>query len=101
MFAIIAFGGKQYKVQENFVCDMEKVDGNVGDSVSFQDIVLVVDGDSAMIDKKAIVTGIIARQFRGKKIRVFKKRQRTAGFEKVHGHRQSMTGVLIKEIKFQ
>ncbi len=102
MFAVIAFGGKQYKVQEGFVSEMEKINGNVGDSVSFQDIVFVVsETNETMIGKKAIVNGIIARQFRGKKIRVFKKRQRTSGFEKVQGHRQSMTGVLIKEIKFQ
>ena len=102
MLAVIAFGGKQYKVKAGFVSEFEKIDGNVGDVVNFENIVLVVGADNDVhIGKKAIVSGVIARQFKDKKVRVFKKRQRTSGFEKLQGHRQKLTGVLIKDIKFQ
>lgn len=101
MFAVVAFGGKQYKFEPNFVSEVEKISGNVGDAVSFDNVIFVVNDDNSVVEgKKVTVSGVIARQFRCKKVRVFKKRQRTSGFEKTQGHRQSNTGVLIKEIKF-
>ena len=101
MFAVVSFGGKQYKLEPNFVSEMGKVDGNVGDEVKFNSVIFVVNDDNSVVDgKNVLVSGVIARHFKKSKIRVYKKRQRTSGFEKTQGHRQCATGVLIKEIKF-
>ncbi len=101
MFAVVAFGGKQYKFEPNFISEVEKIEGKVGDVVTFENVIFIVNDDESITESKtAVVSGIIARQFKCKKIRVFKKRQRTSGFEKSQGHRQANTGILIKEIKF-
>lgn len=102
MYAVIATGGKQYKVSEGDIVRVEKLDGDVGARVEIQDVLMVGGGDSptigAPIVEKATVTGEIVEQGKEKKILVFKKRRRK-GYKKMQGHRQSYTALKIAEIK--
>lgn len=101
MFAVIKTGGKQYNVAENDELKIEKIDGNVGDMVTF-DQVLLVGGDGAPVIGAPVVEGAsvaaeIINQGRGRKIIIFKKRRRQNSRRR-NGHRQYLTTVKITEI---
>jgi len=101
MYAVIATGGKQYRVQKNDVIDIERVDGEKGKKVTFDEVLLI--GEGAEIEcgnplvKSATVSAEIVEQFRGKKLTVFKMKRRK-GYRKKHGHRQELTKVKIADI---
>ncbi len=100
MYAIIATGGKQYKVSEGDVIRVEKLDAEEGSSVTFDQVVAVSDktlkvgADAA----KATVTGTVEKHGRGKKVIVYKYKRKT-GYHKKQGHRQAYTQVKIDKIK--
>ena len=92
MYAVIKTGGKQYRVQPGDVLVVEKLDGDVGAEVSF-DQVLMVGGDSGVTLGAPTVEGALVRATlietrRGEKIKVFKKIRRQ-GYRRTRGHRQS------------
>jgi large subunit ribosomal protein L21 len=101
-FAVIKTGGKQYIVEAGRFYDFEKLLGEVGATVTFDEVLLVAEGDNVQIGKPQVegakVTGKILSQFRNDTIRVFKykKRKRT---RKTYGHRQPQTKVEITSIK--
>ncbi|MBQ9360207.1 MAG: 50S ribosomal protein L21 [Lachnospiraceae bacterium] len=100
MYAVIATGGKQYKVSEGDVISVEKLDVEEGNEVTF-DQVLAVGGDklkvgSPLVDS-ASVTGKVVEQGRGKKIIVYHYKRKT-GYHKKNGHRQAYTKVQIEKI---
>ena len=101
MYAIIKTGGKQFKVEEGQDIFVEKLDGEAGDSVIF-DEVLFVGGDNTVVGnpfiKGASVEGTIEKQGRGKKVTTFKYRRRKDSHTK-KGHRQPYTKVSITSIK--
>lgn len=101
MYAVIKTGGKQYRVSEGQRLRVEKLLGNPGDSVTF-DEVLLLGGDSPKIGqpvvKGASVTGKITLQDRADKIIVFKFRRRK-NYRRKNGHRQPFSDVLITGIK--
>ena len=101
MYAIIRTGGKQYQVSPGELLRVEKIEGNVGDSVSIEDVLLVAEGESIKIGQPVVsgakVTARIVEQGKAKKILVYKKKRRK-GFEKKNGHRQPFTALEIKEI---
>ncbi|WP_350335554.1 50S ribosomal protein L21 [Coralliovum pocilloporae] len=101
MFAVIKTGGKQYNVAENDELKIEKIEGNVGDTVTF-DQVLLVGGEGAPVIGAPVVEGAsvaaeIVNQGRGRKIIIFKKRRRQNSRRR-NGHRQYLTTVKITEI---
>ena len=99
MYAIIATGGKQYKVSEGDVIKVEKLDVEAGNTVTF-DIVIAVSNDSLMVGDdvaKATVTATVMEQGRGKKVIVYKYK-RKSGYHKKNGHRQAYTQVKIDKI---
>lgn len=102
MFAVIKTGGKQYKVAVNDVIKVEKLAGEAGETLTF-DNVLMHGGDgsptvgSPMVSG-AVVTGEILEQFRDKKVIAFKKRRRKHSSMTKKGHRQYLTAVRIKGI---
>ena len=101
MYAVIKTGGKQYKVSEGAVIEVESLDVEEGGKVTF-DEVLFVGGDKSVtgtpfIDK-ASVEGEALENGRGAKIIVFHKLRRK-GFHKKQGHRQGFTRVRIEKIK--
>ena len=103
MYAIILTGGKQYKVAKGDVIEVEKLAGEAGAEVTF-DQVLAVAGEDGKLNvgtprvEGASVSGKVTDQFRAKKIVVFKMKRRK-GYRRTHGHRQSMTRIEITDIK--
>ncbi|QBK32033.1 50S ribosomal protein L21 [Roseitalea porphyridii] len=101
MFAVIKTGGKQYRVATDDVLTLEKLDGDAGEMVEFNEVLAVGDGDDVTIGSPrvdgAMVTAEVVTQGRGKKVIAFKKRRRQNSRRK-RGHRQYLTTVRISEI---
>ena len=99
MYAIIATGGKQYKVSEGDIIKVEKHDVEAGNTVTF-DNVIAVSNDSLKVGAdvaSASVTATVMEQGRGKKVIVYKYKRKT-GYHKKNGHRQQYTAVKITKI---
>ena len=100
MYAIIANGGKQYKVTEGDVIRVEKIDVDENASYTF-DKVLVLGGDEMVIGapyvEGASVKATALKQGKGKKVIVYKYK-RKSGYHKKQGHRQLFTEFKIDEI---
>lgn len=101
MFAVIRTGGKQYRVAEDDVIRIEKLDAEAGSEVTF-DQVLMVGGEGeakigAPLVDGASVTAELVEQMRDKKVIIFKKRRRQNSRRK-NGHRQHLSIVRIKSI---
>ena len=100
MYAIIATGGKQYKVSEGDVIKVEKLDAKVGESFTFDQILIVNNGEVKVGDPTvagASVEASVVSEGRGKKVIVYRYK-RKSGYHKKNGHRQSYTEVKIEKI---
>jgi large subunit ribosomal protein L21 len=101
MYAIIASGGKQYKVAEGETLKVEKLEANVGSVVDFDQVLMLADGENFKIGTPFIegakVTAKVAEHARGKKIEIIKFRRRKH-YLKHQGHRQDYTAVQIDKI---
>ena len=100
MYAIVKTGGKQYKVAEGDVIEVEKLAGAAGDEVALT-AVLLVDGDDLVTEAaklaKVSVTGEVVAHTKGPKIRIHKFKNKT-GYHKRQGHRQKLTRVEVTAI---
>ena len=100
-FAVIATGGKQYRVVEGEKLKIEKLDVATGDNVIFDQVLMVTKDDKVQIGKpfltNATVTASVVQQARGKKIKIVKVRRRK-NYRRQAGHRQYFTEVLINTI---
>lgn len=99
MYAIIATGGKQYKVSEGDVIKVEKLGVEAGESVTF-DNVLAVSDDKLKVGAdvaNASVDATVVENGRGKKVIVYRYK-RKSGYHKKNGHRQAYTQVKIDKI---
>jgi large subunit ribosomal protein L21 len=100
MYAVIKTGGKQYRVAQGDTIRIEKLTGNVGDTVTF-DQVLLVGGDALKVGMPLVtgakVTATIKAQDRAKKVIVFKFRRRK-NYRRKNGHRQPFTAVEVTGI---
>lgn len=99
MYAIIATGGKQYKVSEGDEIKVEKLDAEPGASVTFDQVVAVSDSELKVAGdvKNASVTATVMEQGRYRKVIVYKYK-RKSGYHKKNGHRQAYTKVKIEKI---
>ena len=99
MYAIIATGGKQYKVSEGDVIKIEKLNVEVGATVTFDQVIAISDKELKVAGDVAgaTVSGTVMDQGRGKKIIVYKYKRKT-GYHKKNGHRQAYTQVKIDKI---
>ena len=102
MYAIIATGGKQYKVSEGDEIRVEKLDAEVGAAVTFDQVIAVSDKELKVGSdvENATVSGTITDQARGKKVIVYKYKRKT-GYHKKNGHRQAYTQVKIDKINVE
>ena len=101
MNAIIVTGGKQYKVSEGDVIYIEKLDNEAGDTVKFEQVLAIIDGEKATfgapVVEGASVEAKIVKNGKGKKIRIFKYRSKKDS-KSLQGHRQPYTKVQIEKI---
>ena len=97
MYAIFVVGGKQYRAQEGDVLFVEKLEGEAGEEVVFDQVLLAGDKIGQPYVEGAKVTGTIEKQGLGKKIVVFKYKSKK-NERKKQGHRQAYTKVTVKEI---
>jgi len=101
MYAVIATGGKQYRVKEGDVLRIEKIPGDVGEAFSFENVLLLSDGEDLVIGAPSVanasVNARIVAQGKGKKVLVFKYKRRKR-YRRKQGHRQPFTAVQIDSI---
>jgi len=102
MYAVIKTGGKQYRVSEGDLLRVEKIKGEVGEVLEFDEVLMIVSDERVEIGRPVLedskVVGEIVGQGKGKKITVFKSKRRK-GYRKKQGHRQQYTALKIKEIR--
>ena len=102
MYAIIKTGGKQYKVAEGDVIYVEKLEGEAGAAVVFDEVLALVDGEKTTFGKPFVagakVTAKVVKNGRAKKIVVFKYKSKKNEKKKI-GHRQPYTKVQIEKIE--
>ena len=101
MYAVIRSGGKQYRVESGAQVKVESLTAAVGESVSFDDVLLVGGGDSVKVGAPLVsgakVKATVVAHGRGDKVKIFKLRRRKH-FQKTQGHRQNYTEVRIDDI---
>ncbi|MEM6653100.1 MAG: 50S ribosomal protein L21 [Pseudomonadota bacterium] len=101
MFAVIKTGGKQYKVAEGDEIVIEKLAVDAGESVTFEDVLMLGDEKKVTIGEPMVagasVVGTVAEQRKGAKVLIMKKRQRNT-YRRKKGHRQLETVVTIESI---
>jgi len=101
MYAVIETGGKQYRVEQGDVIEVELMERSSHNEVTF-DRVLMIGGDAPQVGRPTVsgaqVTGEVVKPMRGPKIRVFKKKRRK-GYKRLNGHRQNLLRVRIDKIE--
>ncbi len=101
MYAVLQIKGKQYKVSEGDVIDVDSMGASAGDSVDLEKIILLVNEDKIIVDKSSLknirITAEIMGDGRKKKIVVFKYKPKK-GYKRMLGHRQNYTRLKIKNI---
>lgn len=101
MFAVIKTGGKQFRVTANDKITAAKIEGNAGDTVAFDSVLMLTEGEKTTLDAKALseitVVGEIVEQARGEKVIAFKKRRRQNSKRK-RGFRAELTIIRITDI---
>ncbi len=100
-YAVIRTGGKQYRVAPGDIIRVEKLDGEPGAEVSFDEVLATRDGDSLQLGNPVLagarVTGHVVQQGKERKILVYKKKRRK-NYRRRQGHRQAFTAVRVAEI---
>jgi large subunit ribosomal protein L21 len=101
MYAVIKSGGKQYRVQEGQTLKLEKLEVATGESLDFDQVLLVADGDDVKVGAPLVdgakVSAEIVSHGRGEKVRIIKFRRRKHSMRR-QGHRQWYTEVKITGI---
>jgi len=102
MYAIISSGGKQYKVEQDETLRVEKLQGEVGDQISFEKVLAFSDGETIRAGTPVLddvsVQGHIVEHGRSRKIIVFKYKRRKR-YRRKQGHRQHYTAIKIDSIE--
>lgn len=102
MYAIIETGGKQYRVEEGSIVDVELLDGEAGAEVNFNHVLAVKKDDKLLVGQPYLtdvkVQGKVVEHGKGKKIVVFKYKAKK-NYRRKQGHRQPFTRVLIEKIE--
>lgn len=97
MYAVIKTGGKQYKVASGDVIKVEKLAGDEGSEVIFNEVLALGDNVGKPLVADASVKATILKQAKADKVIVFKKKRRQ-NYRRKNGHRQNITIVKIAEI---
>ena len=101
MYAVIATGGKQYRVEKGAVLRIEKLVGEPGSTVEFNEVLLIADGDDVRLGKPQLqggkVTATIEKHAKGDKVTIVKFRRRKH-YLRQKTHRQQYTQVRVTDI---
>jgi large subunit ribosomal protein L21 len=101
MYAIIETGGKQYRVSEGTICNVEKLDTGIGEEVVFDKVLLINDEERTEVGSPYLtgrkVSAKVLAHGKGKKIIVFKFKPKK-NYRRKQGHRQPFTRVVIEKI---
>ena len=102
MYAVVRTGGRQFRVEPGAAVRVEKLDGEVGESIELPEVLLVAGEGDARIGTPLVdgakVVGTITAQDRGPKITIFKMKRRK-GYRRKSGHRQSYTEIRVDKIE--
>ena len=102
MYAVIKTGGKQYRVAQGDEIRVEKLQGDVGDAVTFDQVLLTSDGETVEVGQPFLenskVAGLITSHGKNRKILVYKYKRRK-GYRRKNGHRQQFSLVRIGDIE--
>ncbi len=102
MYAIVEIAGQQFKVQKDRKVFVHRLANNEGETLEFDNVLLIDNnGDvkvGAPLVSGAKVSAKVVSHLRGDKVLVFKKKRRK-GYQKLNGHRQDLTEILIQDIK--
>lgn len=102
MYAVVKTGGKQYKVQEGQTVRVEKIDGDVGQSIRLDQVLMFSDGETVTVGQPVLgdvaVNGQIVCQDKARKVIVFKYKRRKR-YRRKQGHRQPFTAIRIDSIE--
>jgi large subunit ribosomal protein L21 len=101
MYAIVDIAGQQLKVEKDREIFVHRLEGNEGDNLDFEKVLLVEDGDTVNVGKPYVegakVSASIVSHVKGDKVIVFKKKRRK-GYKKSNGHRQQFSKIKIEGI---
>jgi len=101
-YAVIKTGGKQYRVATGDEVRFERLDGEVGETIAFDQILLTSDGEAIEVGRPFVensrVVGRITHHGKGKKVMIYKYKRRK-DYRRKKGHRQEFTLVRIEDIK--
>jgi large subunit ribosomal protein L21 len=97
MFAIVNIAGQQLKVSKDKELFVHRLEGNVGDSVEFSEVLLSSNNDTVALGGSMKVKAQILDHLKGDKVIIFKKKRRK-GYQKMNGHRQYLTKIKINDI---
>jgi large subunit ribosomal protein L21 len=102
MYAVVRSGGKQYKVSAGDVLRVEKLDVEVGQEITLQDVLMLSDGENVEVQATKLadakVTARVTAHGRHRKILIFKQKRRK-GYRRKQGHRQLYTELAIENIE--
>ena len=101
MYAIVSIAGQQFKVEKGKKVFVHRLPGDIGDEVSFDQVLLISQDDKTNVGAPYLPDAVVLAQIlshnRGDKVLVFKKKRRK-GYQKLNGHRQDFTQILIEDI---
>jgi large subunit ribosomal protein L21 len=101
MYAVIKTGGKQYRVKEGDLLEIEKLGAEKGQKINFDQVLLIEDEGRVLVGtpvvEKAVVRAEVVENYKGEKVLIFKKKRRKQ-YRRTKGHRQELTKVRIEKI---
>lgn len=101
MYAIVEIAGQQFKAEAGKKLYVHRLEGNEGDSISFDRVLLTDNGGTVSVGTPTVsgvaVKATILSHLKGDKVLIFKKKRRK-GYKKLNGHRQSLTQIAIESI---
>lgn len=101
MYVIVEIAGQQFKVEKDQTVYVHRLDANEGDQIVFEKVLLTSDDKNIVVGapvvESAKITAKVLSHLKGDKVKIFKKKRRK-GYQKLNGHRQSFTKILIEDI---
>jgi large subunit ribosomal protein L21 len=102
MYAVVKTGGKEYKISKGDLLRVEKLDGNIGDPVTLNEVLMVSDEGQFQVGTPLLantaIRAEIVQEIKGKKVLTYKMKRRK-NYRRFKGHRQMYTYLKVNEIQ--